>query len=186
MLLEMPNVYTKRLLLRPLELADASDLYECYKDKRVMQYLSGNIHLSIDETLHMLKTWELPYDKRGVPQTWVIELLQEDKVIGSLNIHTIEDDIGEIGYMLHHDYWHQGIMKEAISELVKTGFEHIGLRRIEAKCAVENVHSMYVLTSCGFTKEGTLRQFAKLQDETYHDMVMMSILKNEWLEEEQI
>lgn len=180
MRLDMPTIQTKRLRLRPVEIDDASDMYEYYKDTHVMKYMSVQTHKDIDETLHMLKCWELPYEKRGVPQTWVIELLQEDKVIGHLNIHTIEDEIGEIGYMLHPRYWHQGIMKEAIRELIVTGFEHIGLRRIEALCAVEHIYGIKLLSACGFIKEGVFRQYAMLQDKSYHDMVMMSILKEEW------
>lgn len=184
MRLDMPIVETKRLLLRPLEEGDACDMYEYYKDVRVMQFLSGVVHKNIDETLYMVNTWELPYKQRGVPQTWVIEHVQHEKVIGNLNFHTVEDDIGEIGYMLHYDYWNQGIMQEAIQELVNIGFTHVGLRRIEAKCAIDNVASLHLLAKCRFKKEGILRQYAKLQDDTYHDMLIMSILKHEYLEEE--
>lgn len=179
MRLDMPIVETSRLYLRPLEVEDACDLFEVYKDPRVTHYLTMKPHVSVDETLAMLQAGMLPYLKRGVPQTWVMELKESERVIGDLGIHTIEEDIGQIGYVLHPDYWGQGYMKEALTELVRVGFDHVGLRRIEALYEVEHQASGYVLKACGFVEEGRLRQYAMLQDGKYHDMILMSILKNE-------
>lgn len=181
MRLEMPEVETARLWLRPAELADAGDMYEYYKNPDVTGYLSLQPHHSVDETLSMLKGFVLPYLKRGVPQTWVMELKDCGCVIGDLCIHTIEDDIGEIGYVLHPDYWGCGYMYEALQELVDVGFAHVGLRRMEAYCAKEHRRSIRLLEACGFRKEGVCREYAKLSDGEYHDMILWSILKKERL-----
>lgn len=181
--LEMPVVETKRLVLRPIEMEDASDVYAYYKEPETMKYLTLQPHASIDDTIHSIKTYFLSYRQRCVPQTWVMVLKTEDKVIGNLNIHTIEDDIGEIGYLMHPNYWNKGLMSEAIQALVKVAFEEIGLRRLEAYYEVEHDASGKVLTNCGFIAEGILRQYAKLNDGLYHDMKLVSILKDEYKKE---
>lgn len=181
MRLTMPEVETKRLYLRPVEEEDACDMFAYYKDPAVMKYLTLQPHKYVDDTLKAIKQYLLPYEKRQVPQTWVIVWKENEKVIGNLNIHTVEGDCGQIGYLLHQDYWGKGIMKEAVEQLVYVGFNHIGLHRIEALYDVEHIASGKVLAACGFEKEGVLRQYAKLSDGKYHDMVITSILREEWL-----
>lgn len=183
MRLDMPETETKRLWLRPVEAEDASDLYELYKDSRVTKYLTLQPHKNIDQTLHAIQAYFLPYEKRYLPQTWVIVWKEQEKVIGLLNIHTIEDDIGQIGYILHPDYWGKGIMKEALAQLVLTGFTHVGLRRLEAMYDKEHSASGKVLSACGFVQEGVLRQYTKLSDGNYHDMILMAILKEDMKKE---
>ncbi|MGX8834053.1 GNAT family N-acetyltransferase [Amedibacillus sp. YH-ame6] len=179
MRLDMPVVETSRLLLRPVEEGDACDLYEVYKSPEVTKYLSFPCHEDVDVTLQLIKTRYLPYQRMCIPQAWVMVWKEQEKVIGTLRVHTIEDDIGEIGYALHPAYWHKGIMKEALKELVNVAFEHIGVRRLEAKYEVDNMGSEHVLKACGFQKEGILRQYAKLSDKQYHDMVLAAILKDD-------
>ncbi|WP_416326714.1 GNAT family N-acetyltransferase [[Eubacterium] hominis] len=181
MKLEMPEIETKRLFLRPIEEGDACDVFAYYSDPRAMQYLTISPHQTIDQTLASIRQYFLPYLKRCVPQTWVIVWKEKEKVIGNLNIHTIEDDIGEIGYVLHPAYWNKGIMKEALPHLIDAGFERIGLRRIEACYEINNIASGKVLKTCGFQKEGIMRQYAKLSDGRYHDMILCAILKEDWM-----
>lgn len=179
MRLDMPCKETARLLLRPVEEQDVCDMHSYFSDPRVMRYVSLAVHYDIDQTLDSIHHYFLQNEKRGVPQPWVIHHKADDKVIGNLDIHTIEDDIGEIGYLLHPDYWHLGIMSEAVRSLVHTAFTHVGLRRVQAFVAVENTHSVGVLKACGFVQEGVLRQYAQLSDGRYHDMILMSILKDD-------
>lgn len=181
MRLEMPEVETDRLVLRPVEEGDACDMYAYYSDPEVLKYLTLSPHENVDQTLNAIRSYFLPYIKRCVPQTWVIVWKQQEKVIGNLNIHTIEDEIGEVGYLLHRDYWNKGIMREALAQLVDVAFKDIGLRRLEALYEVQHGASGRVLKACGFQTEGILRQYAKLSDGNYHDMVLTAILKSDWM-----
>lgn len=179
MRLAMPSIETNRLFLRPMEEGDVCDMYEYYKDASVTKFLTFPPHTDVNQTLSTLHTHFLSYERQGVPQAWVIVWKEEEKVIGNLNIHSVEDDIGQIGYVLHSTYWNKGIMKEALQELVRVAFGRIKLRRLEAYYAIEHEVSGKLLASCGFRREGVLRQYARLSDGRYHDMVMMSILKDD-------
>lgn len=179
MRLDMPEIETERLFLRPVEASDATDLFEVYSDPLVCKYLTFQPHKDVEVTLSGIKSYHLPYLKLGVPQTWVIEWKQNEKVIGLLNVHTVKEDVGEIGYVLHQGYWNQGIMVEALRELVQVAFTHIGIRRLEALYEKGNIASEKVLLACGFQIEGVLRQLITLSDGLYHDMVLAAILKDD-------
>lgn len=179
MRLDMPCVETERLFLRPMEEDDVCDMFAYMSNPQVMKYLSLKPHVDIEETWRSMHGYYLNWEKRGVPTVWAMVHKEDDKVIGNLEIHTIEDDIGEIGYLLHEEYWNQGLMREALRALVQTGFSHVGLRRIEAYVAKEHKASITVLKHCGFVQEGMLRQGAMLSDGKYHDMILLSILQED-------
>ena len=73
-------------------------------------------------------------------------------------------------------------MPEALQELIRFGFESMGLNRIEATTHTENFRSQRVLTKLGFQKEGLLREFY-CRDGVYNDQVQFSLLRREWQQE---
>ena len=178
--LQMPEIETSRLYLRGLELADAIDIYEYYHLAEATCFLSTPRHRSVDETLHMLQAYELPYNRRNEPQTWVLEEKASGRVIGHMCIHTVIDDYAEIAYILHPAYWHQGYINEALPYLLEVGFTQLQLRRLTAYVAIENRNSIHVLERAGFRYEGTLKEAMRLSDGKYHDMMLFAILKREW------
>lgn len=184
MQLELEPIETKRLLLRPVEMEDASDLFAIYGDGRVVD---GNASMTpfhtIDDMVNSIKTHFFAYRQKEVPQSMALELLETGKVIGVIDFHTVKNDIGELGYMLAYDYWNHGYMKEAIAGMIHVGFEQVGFHRIEAMADPNNIGSNKVLCENGFYHEGTLRQYIKLNDNCYHDLNIYSILKEEYQEE---
>lgn len=180
MRLDMPSIETKRLLLRPLEEADACDMYAYLQVANVTRYLSFPPHPDVEFTLHTIQKVLLPYAEQQDFETLVILLKEEDKMIGHLRLHSLDEDKAKLSYILHANYWHKGYAQEAVSALMKLGFMHCGLHRIEAMYEVDHKASEGVLLSCGFQKEGVLRQYVKLSDDRYHDMAIAAILKEEY------
>lgn len=180
---EMPLWETKRLWIRPVEEADAADLFAVYKDPRVLHgSLAMRPFTSLDEMLSSIKNYFMAYHRRGVPQAMVMELKTTGMVIGIIDFHSVSDGIGELGYLLHHAYWKQGYMKEAVAAMVYLGFRHIGFYRIEAWVDPGNIGSCKALTANGFQKEGILRKYKMLNDGKYHDLAVYSILQEEFQE----
>lgn len=83
--------------------------------------------------------------------------------------------------MLAHRYWNQGYMEEALAGLLYIGFTYCGYRRIQAEYDPKNLASGRVLEKLGFVKEGMRRQAMRLNDDRYHDFIMCSILKEEYV-----
>jgi RimJ/RimL family protein N-acetyltransferase len=69
------------------------------------------------------------------------------------------DGNAAFGYWLGRAYWGRGIATEAARMLADRALGSGRLRRLEASIFAENVASARVLEKCGFTREGTLREF---------------------------
>ena len=67
MQLSMPEKETSRLYLRGMEEADACDIYDYYRQACVTQFLTFPPHPDVEHTLHILKAFYLPYERRGEP-----------------------------------------------------------------------------------------------------------------------
>lgn len=112
----------------------------------------------------------------------VIEL-EEEKLIGAVEIN-IRDSFnleGEIGYIIHPDYWGKGYATEAASLILDFGFANLKLHRIFATCDPKNIASSKVLEKIGMFKEGTLREHMRLRDGGWRDSFLYSILESEWI-----
>ena len=70
-------------------------------------------------------------------------------------------------------------MTEALKAVIASGFEKVGLNRIDALVYVENKPSIRLLQRLGFTREGLLRDYFYL-DGKFYDHIIFSILRREW------
>ena len=79
-------------------------------------------------------------------------------LIGGVRIDVIDAarSQGDIGYALYPGFWSQGYGTEAASELIRFGFEDLGLNRIWATCDVTNAASIRVLEKSGMCCHRTL------------------------------
>jgi [ribosomal protein S5]-alanine N-acetyltransferase len=97
---------------------------------------------------------------------------------GFCNLH-MRKKYGEVGVWITESKWKKGFAKEATKLFMKYGFEDLNLNRVEAVARVKNPAAWRLLENLGMTREGTLRQRAKLGDKPADDY-MYSILKSEW------
>lgn len=65
-------------------------------------------------------------------------------------------------------------------EILKYGFETLGLNRIELKADERNLQSRKAMEKIGATYEGTLRGHMKIRDGFIRNSAYYSILKSEW------
>lgn len=60
--------------------------------------------------------------------------------------------LAELGYRLHTPFWRQGLATEGSAALLSHGFDDLGLRRVIAQAARDNVGSQGVMRSLGMTR----------------------------------
>lgn len=151
---------TDRLLLRRFTVTDAAAMYKNWaSDPEVTKYLIWPVHNSEETSKTTLIEWEKSYEKENYYQ-WAIVLKENgDEPIGSISVVGMNDDIGmvHIGYCLGRNWWHQGIMSEALMMLITFFFDEVGANRIESRHDPRNPHSGMVMKKCGMKYEGTLR-----------------------------
>jgi ribosomal-protein-alanine N-acetyltransferase len=86
----------------------------------------------------------------------------------------------ELFYLLRNDTHKQkGYMTEVVPYVIRYGFEHMDLVRIEALLANWNTPSVRLLQQNRFTFEGTMRQHYSVNG-IHEDSDCYSLLKTEW------
>jgi RimJ/RimL family protein N-acetyltransferase len=85
----------------------------------------------------------------------------------------------EIGYGLASHAWGQGLMHEALVELVRFAFTDLNLNRLEADIDPRNTASARSLERLGFTREGYLRERWIVGGEV-SDTALYGLLQREW------
>ncbi|HUV16531.1 MAG TPA: GNAT family protein [Pelolinea sp.] len=89
----------------------------------------------------------------------------------------------EIGIMIgRKDFWNQGYGCEAMRLMAGYGFGNLNLNRIYLQVFETNPAGIRCYEKAGFKHEGRLRE-ARYHEGHYIDVLMMSILKNDWKKE---
>lgn len=152
---------TERLVLRQFTMEDAKAMFSNWaSDDAVTKYLVWPTHASVEVTSAVLRDWIDRYSSEDFYQ-WAIVLKETSQPIGSISVgEKIDDRIqkAHIGYCIGKDWWHQGIMSEALSRVMDFLFDEVGVRKVEARHDPRNPHSGGVMKKCGMKYEGTLRQ----------------------------
>ena len=86
----------------------------------------------------------------------------------------------ELGYALHPDFWGRGLMTEAARELIRWGFEELGLSTIWCNHYDGNERSHRVIEKCGFRYDGNLRRAFLRYDGAVLDDVLYSMTRDEF------
>ena len=142
---------TERLILRRWEESDAESLYEYAKDPDVGPIAGWPAHQSVDESKNVIKT---VLNER---ETYAICLKEDLKAIGAISLKlnghtdmTERDDECEMGYWLGKPFWGQGIMPEAVKEMLRHAFEDLGMQKVWIGYYEGNTKSKRVQEKCGF------------------------------------
>lgn len=69
--------------------------------------------------------------------------------------------------------------EDAIKTIIDYCFTELGLRRIDTSVIANNKRALALDRKCGFVEEGRLRQAFHIDDK-FLDVVMLSILRDEW------
>lgn len=166
---------TPRLTLRPVTLADAEDMYDYAHDREAMQFVFEP-HQTLEDTKRNIANYFLssPLGKFG------IELKATGHLIGSIDLNLQEaHENGVLGYVLHPDYWGQGIIAEAGEALLALAFDKLRLIRVSAVHDVLNPNSGKVMTKLGMTFEGRLPNARKWKGKVVTDQ-QYGITKEVW------
>lgn len=169
---------TERLVLRPVTLADAEDMYE-YASKDENTYFVFPLHQSLEDTQHSIATYFManPLGKFG------IELKETKKLIGTIDIRVdMKKSKAELGYVLNQAFAKRGYATEAAAALMKFAFETLELEKVVASCDTRNTASEAVMKRLGMQKEGLSRHHEIWKKGEWVDMLFYGLLREEYLE----
>ena len=142
---------TERLLIRPWRQSDLDDFYSYASVDGVGQMAGWKPHESKEESKNILDMF-ISHKK-----TFALEY--QGKVIGSVGIEKYNEThfpefenkkCREIGYVLSKEYWGQGLMPEALKEVIRFLFENANLDVIFCGHFLWNEQSHRVQDKSGF------------------------------------
>ncbi len=142
---------TERLILRRRKDDDAENLYEYAKDPDVGPIAGWPAHQSIEESRDVIRN---VFNGR---EAYAVCLKTDSRAIGAielkLNGHTDmadRDDECELGYWLGKPFWGQGLIPEAVKEILRHAFEDIGMSKVWVGYYEGNTRSKRVQEKCAF------------------------------------
>lgn len=142
---------TDRLLLRKWTDADAESLFEYAKCPDVGPIAGWPPHNSVHESLDVI------LNVLSGQECYAICEKDSERAIGAielmLNGHTVRtrrDDECELGYWLGKPFWGRGYITEAAKEIIRHGFEDIGMNTIWSGYYDGNQKSKRVQEKVGF------------------------------------
>ena len=112
--MELPTLYTQRLIIRPLSILDADDMYEYAKTPYVGPTAGWPPHSSVQETISVIKTMttiKTPYELGS----WAIVLKSSNKMIGTIELYRIEVGTFVDNYQSQRVCEKLGFIKEGIA-----------------------------------------------------------------------
>ncbi|HYI13648.1 MAG TPA: GNAT family N-acetyltransferase [Thermoanaerobaculia bacterium] len=172
-----PTLHTTRLTLRPFTLADAPALHELVSAREIA-----------------LNTLTIPHPyPPGAAEQWIGKheaeyrenvnhhfAIDDGQVVGTITLMMKDEGMAEIGYWVGVPFWGKGYVSEAAAEILRYGFEEVGLQRIFAGYFSRNAASGRVMEKIGMQYEGTLRHHVLKWGERL-DIVFYGILRDEFI-----
>jgi len=154
-----PALETVRLLLRPLELADAEQAQLLFPKWEVVRYLSHQVPwpFPADGVYRFYSDVALPQAERGEAWHWTLRLKSDRaRLIGAISL--IKGEEINRGFWLGLPWHGQGLMSEACEAVTDYWFEALQMPRLRAPKASENAASRRISEKQGMrvvaTKDG--------------------------------
>jgi len=173
---------TKRLILRPFVDADLDALFAMQSREDVTRYLDWG-PMSRDQARDLLarikKLTAIGDKDDGLRLAMVLGA--SGVVIGDVSLWRTsrEHAQGEIGFVLHPDHHGRGFGTEAMGELLRIGFEEVGLHRIVGRCDARNGASAGLMRRLSMRLEAHLRENELIKGE-WCDELIFAMLAVEW------
>lgn len=175
-----PVLTTPRLNLRRVTVADAADIFEMRSDSQVMQYIPRPLAQSIEDVESLIRMID-EFVEKNERINWAIEWKETGKVIGMVGYVNLkpEHNRAEVGYSLTRAWHRKGIMREALQEVLRYGFETMQLHSVEAITDAENVASGRLLLDVGFRQEAHFIEDFHYNGQ-FRNSIHYGLLQREW------
>jgi [ribosomal protein S5]-alanine N-acetyltransferase len=144
--------------LRPLRAGDALAWLAYLSDPRVIEHTSFP-ELDLSGVEAMLSR-QLEGYAAGTSCRWALAD-GTDRLIGTCGFSnwSLPHAHAELVYDLDPAFWHRGLMRAAVQQVLFWAFNIARFNRVHAYVMISNAPSIRLLESLGFVREGTLQQY---------------------------
>jgi RimJ/RimL family protein N-acetyltransferase len=154
---------TERLVIRELFMKDKPELVRLINDLDVSQYLEKVPYPYNDRDGEWFISKCNKDAEKDPRENYELAIEYEGKLIGLIGLTNVDmfHETATLGYWLGKGNWRKGFMYEASKEMVRFGFEDLGLRRIDVEADVDNEGSNALIKKLGAEFEGTRKEYRK-------------------------
>ena len=148
---------TERLVLRGWRDGDLETLVELDSDPEVMRYVGDGKARSREEAAAGFARMRTAWAELGCG-LFAVELAETGELTGwvGLAVPRFLPEVMpavEIGWRLLRRHWGRGVATEAAREVLRFGFEEVGLDRVVSICHVDNEPSRRVMEKLGLRQD---------------------------------
>ena len=149
------TIETDRLLLRPLELSDAKDMFAMDSNPEVHKYLWQTPAKEIDEVIKVIEYVNRQYETNNIGRFATV-VKATGEFIGWTGIKYVNDHVEngntnffDYGYRLNEKFWNKGYASEATKAWLDYGFNVMKVEKMNAYTHAENGASNHILEKHG-------------------------------------
>ena len=175
------NIETERLILRRFEYSDCDAVFKNWaSDEELQSLYSEPVYSTMEETKGLLDKYIGNYSREDYYRWAVIDKVTGE-CIGQIAYFLVDskNHFAEIEYCIGADFQCKGYATEAAKAVIAYGFDKINLHKDQICTKTINGPSRRVIEKCGFTFEGTLRDYFYFNGQ-YIGRHYFSILRDEY------
>jgi RimJ/RimL family protein N-acetyltransferase len=179
--LDVPRIEGEHVRLRIHRADDLDRMHEGATDPVTVRWLGRIPHpYSRDEAQRFL-LHRSDGMAAGTDLHWMLADPESDLLVGTVSLMHIAEGMAEVGYWAHPAARGRGVMTEAVRMACRHAFIEdedggLGLHRVHATVAVDNLASRRVLEKAGFSLVGTERRSVLVRD-GMHDGAAYELLR---------
>lgn len=178
------TIETERLTLRRFKYIDDDAMLKNWiADEKVQSMYSEPVYTTKEAVKELLDKYISSYEKNDYYR-WAIIERTSGECIGQIAFFLVDskNHFAEIEYCIGSEFQCKGYATEATKAIIKYGFEKINLHKVQICTKAINKPSKRVIEKCGFTYEGTLRDYFYFKGD-YVGRLYFSMLKDEFGDE---
>ena len=172
------TITTERLILRQFEYKDDESMLKNWvADEKIQSLYSEPVYSTKEAVRELLNKYIGSYDKSDYYR-WAVVERKSGECIGQIAFFLVDskNHFAEIEYCIGSEFQCNGYATEATKAIIAYGFNRISFHKIQICTKTINAPSKRVIEKCGFTYEGTLRDFFYMNGE-YIGRLYFSMLK---------
>lgn len=175
------TIKTERLILRKFEYSDNEAMRKYWiSDENIQSMYAEPVYTTEEEVKELLDKYIGSYEKQDYYR-WAIADKETNECIGQIAYFLVDskNHFAEIEYCIGSKFQCKGFATEATKAVIEFGFHEMNLHKVQISTKSINTQSKRVIEKCGFTYEGTLRDYFYTDDQ-YVGRLFFSILRDEY------
>jgi len=175
-----PELFTDRLRLGKIRTKDLPIITEYANNKSISDNTLSFPFPYTEESAVFWMQMEIKGFENKKDYIFAIYEKESDDFIGGIGLHTDKiNSKGELGYWIAEPFWNRGYASEAGNEVIKFGFNELGLNKILATHFLYNSASKKVLQKIGMYKEAKIKHHY-FKNGKFEDVIQYCLLKAEF------